>query len=198
MGRIGRSRKNEKRKKQRLLCHPVGRPLKNSCAQVHSCTIQPALDVHWVIFSGNSINTRGYFYNDITKLKIPSSLCNWYTKSSDCQYTLFKAREQSNSNHVTISHSLNVESDLSWSLAIHGKVVQCPALAEHPERLTSSSLLDLLHKIDALKVCPGHPDKQFVQMARAKPKTTPKKFIQETVWFWDVLFDKIDTGACQP
>jgi len=61
-----------------------------------------------------------------------------------------------------------VESDLSWSLAIHGKVVQCPALAEHPERLTSSSLLDLLHKIDALKVCPGHPDKQFVQMARAK------------------------------
>ena len=80
----------------------------------------------------------------------------------------FKTQEQNTSNHITISHSLNVKSDLSWSLAIQGKVVQCPALAEHPERLTHRSLLHLLHKINSLKVCPGHPDKHFVQMAKAK------------------------------
>ena len=80
----------------------------------------------------------------------------------------FKTQEQNTSNHITISHSLNVESDLTWSLAIQAKVVQCPALAEHPERLTHRSLLYLLHKINSLKECPGHPDKQFVQMAKAK------------------------------
>ena len=89
--------------------------------------------------------------------------------SSDCQHILFKTQEQCSSKHaVTISHSLKVTSDLSWSLTVHGQIVECPALVGDPERLTITSLLRLLHKIDSFKVCPGHPDKQFVQMAKAK------------------------------
>jgi len=69
MGRIGRSRKNEKRKKQRLLFHPVGRPLKNSCAQVHSYTIQPALDSTPSYFFQVVASTPEDTFDDIKKLK---------------------------------------------------------------------------------------------------------------------------------
>ena len=45
---------------------------------------------------------------------------------------------------------------------------QCLALAESPDRFSCRELCIFVHKLEALTVCPGHPDKHFVEMVATK------------------------------
>ena len=59
-------------------------------------------------------------------------------------------------------------------ICVHSKeltVAQCPSLSDTPARLVSldvSHFQHLMHLLDQIQVCPGHPDEHFVKMTRAK------------------------------
>ena len=60
---------------------------------------------------------------------------------------------------------------MSWSLSIYGQVVtssQCSALAGSPNKINCHELHNFLCKLDALTICPGHPNVHFVTMAATK------------------------------
>ena len=45
---------------------------------------------------------------------------------------------------------------------------QCVALAESPDRLSCRKLCNFVHKLEALTICPGHPDRHFVEKVATK------------------------------
>lgn len=71
----------------------------------------------------------------------------------------------------SITHSLTINSDLSWSAFVHGHLVnnsRCVPLSSIPDKLDHDSLKLLLSKLDSSKVCPGHTDHNFVEMLLTK------------------------------
>lgn len=69
---------------------------------------------------------------------------------------------------LVISHSLIVNPDLSWKLFVQGHNVEKTnqQLAIIPDHLDSTSLQLLISTLDSTKICPGHPDPVYVEMAR--------------------------------
>ena len=69
------------------------------------------------------------------------------------------------------THSLTINSDLSWTAFVHGHPVSnstCVPLASIPDKLEHDSLKLLLSKLDSSSVCPGNPDRNFVEMLVTK------------------------------
>ena len=78
---------------------------------------------------------------------------------------------QSDSVASVVTHNLTVNDDLSWMAIVHGHQVNstmCVPLSDVPNRLNSESLKVLVAKLDSCRVCPGHPDKNFVEMVMSK------------------------------
>ena len=78
---------------------------------------------------------------------------------------------QSESVTSVVTHSLTISNDLSWTAVVHGHQVnstKCVPLSDVPNRLNSESLKILVEKLDSCRVCPGHPDKNFVEMVMSK------------------------------
>ena len=72
---------------------------------------------------------------------------------------------------VTISKSLIVFEDLTWTLNVHGRrldPLQCSALSDIPTKLTFDAFKDLVTIIRDFNICIGHPDPKFIQMAKAR------------------------------
>ena len=68
-----------------------------------------------------------------------------------------------------MTHCISIAEDLTWTLHVHGHMVQnCAALANIPKNLCSLSLNSLLALVDKRHVCAGHPDVDFVQVAEAR------------------------------
>ena len=160
MGRkmtIGRLHKNFEKKRQAANKNSVGRPPKQRKQLSTNTAVTHTVDA----------------YDEFVKIKnviLPSPL--WSISHSNDYQVIYKIQEQSTSTQpVVISHSLTVKSDLSWSLSIYGQVVtssQCSALAGSPNKINCHELHIFLCKLDALTICPGHPDVHFVTMAATK------------------------------
>ena len=70
-----------------------------------------------------------------------------------------------------VSHSLIINSDLTWSAFVHGHSVdgsKSQILSAIPVKFDCESLHNLLSKLDKSSVCPGHPDKHFLEMVLSK------------------------------
>ena len=150
--RIGRLPKNFERKCQAASKKGVGRPSKYN-KQLSNATNTSVVDDDFV---------------KMKSMKLPSL---WNMSHCNDHHVIYKVQEQSSSTQpVVISHYLTIKSDLSWSLSIYGCTVtsQCSALAGLSDMIYSHELCNFLCKLDALTLCPGHPDVHFVRMAAAK------------------------------
>ena len=72
---------------------------------------------------------------------------------------------------MNITHSLTINSDLSWLLLINHHMVdsnRSTALKPFSGAMNTDKLNRLLELLDQLKVCAGQPDKHYVHMVSAK------------------------------
>ena len=77
----------------------------------------------------------------------------------------------SSKQSLVVTHCLTVLSDLTWSLCVHSHTVtamNCSILTGIPEHLTAESISVFVKLLDTLKVCPGNPDRKFVEFVQAK------------------------------
>ena len=77
----------------------------------------------------------------------------------------------SSSTPPSISHSLTINSNLSWTAFVYGNPVSnsiCVPLFSIPDKVDHDSLKLLLSKLDSSNVCPGNPDRNFVEMLVTK------------------------------
>ena len=73
-----------------------------------------------------------------------------------------------------VTHSITIHDDLTWTATVHGHKVdnkKSPLLSAVPNELNENSLGNLLRKLDQCRVCPGHPDKHFIEMVSSKRGT---------------------------
>ena len=72
---------------------------------------------------------------------------------------------------LVITHCVTVNSDLQWTLFVYNHQVtpsSCRALKSIPSKLSKDSLYTLLHLVDQLHVCPGHPEKHFIEFVLSR------------------------------
>ena len=77
----------------------------------------------------------------------------------------------SSPSSLVITHCIVINSDYSLILYVHRNQLdraKCPALSNIPEKLSSQSLQVLVTSLEKFNVCPGHPDKHFVEMGISK------------------------------
>ena len=77
----------------------------------------------------------------------------------------------SSQDTISVTHSIVVSQDLSWTLTAHGKEVDpqmCSVSSGTPTTLTTATLQTLLSVLHKANICPGHPDQQFLSMLEAK------------------------------
>ena len=84
-----------------------------------------------------------------------------------CKLSQFSS---SNSQPLIVTHSLTVNSDLTWKLFIlnHEITTSCSILETFPSRLSEETFSKLLAKLDSASICMGQPDADFVCMVTAK------------------------------
>ena len=153
--RIGRFPKNYE--KHKVLKH-VGRPRKKNL-----CTSTPPSPVEPVSFSDIADSS----------LDLPSK--QWVMQNHSLNNVIIcKMSNQISSDRqsLSVTHCLTISSDLSWTLSVHGMKIDasvCPLLNKISMKLSNkTSLQQLLSLLENSMVCPGHPDEQFIEMAKAK------------------------------
>ena len=129
-----------------------------------TCSHQP----HTVAHGSNSPNEM------VKAVQLPSQL--WHYQADEphgvarvCKIISSKAASQP----AVISHCLEINSNLTWSLFVHNRRVDnenCSALSSVPKCLDVTSLASLLCMLDEMPVCPGHPEKHFLEMVAAKKR----------------------------
>lgn len=104
---------------------------------------------------------------------LPSS--KWVNQTSDPSVELkickLGERTRPTATESVVILTFIVKHDKSWSLCVHGTDVtisRCPAIGFLVPLVDSLSINELLQKLDKLSVCPGHPDKHFMEMAMEK------------------------------
>ena len=93
-------------------------------------------------------------------------------QTSACSSRLFiyKIQESpsSSSHPLQISCSVTVASDLSWTVAVNGHELTndtCTTLFTLiPKIVDEDTLTALVSQVDDMNICPGHPDKRFIEM----------------------------------
>ena len=66
---------------------------------------------------------------------------------------------------------LTINSDLTWQAHVHGQTVKPSArspLSSVPEKFSTVSVAALLKLLDTCRICPGHPDEQYEDLAKGK------------------------------
>ena len=109
----------------------------------------------------------------VSNICLPSQHWCLRNKEDGDDVIIYKVSDQASSSAVPlkITHSITIKSDLTWELSVHGYLVnkkRCHLLSGFPDHLTQASLCSLLSLVDGCKVCPGHPDLKFVQMAQER------------------------------
>eukprot|EP00731_Ephydatia_muelleri_P010173 Em0005g759a len=102
----------------------------------------------------------------------------------------------SNQTAATVTKSVTINEDLSWSVNVHGhKLIagKCNALCCVKDKITTKAALSrLVHQIDSLSVCSGNPDSHFLELADARkgifhsPSKNMVAFIDS---FFPVMFE---------
>ena len=185
--RIGRIHKNCEKKRQENGMNPPGRPR----------TKTPRSKPHSTPTTAVSVSLQ-----DFSEIALPSSAWSLQSSSHN-RLIIIKVKEQSTSTQpLVISHSIVLQSDLSWQLSVNGHEIvaaKFASLSRFPARMsTPSTLSQLLSRLDRLTVCSGHPDAHFVSMAKAKKG----KFVSsngELTAFLDTHTgpDTVRTATCQ-
>ena len=151
--RIGRFPKNyEKLKKMKR----VGRPSKKK--------VRPST-------SPNEVPVQGL--SELTDSPLPSNQWVMQNHEPDDVVICRLSNQLSPDRHsLAVTHCLTITSDLRWTLSVHGKKIDahvCPLLTKIPATLNKkSSLQQLLSLLENSTVCPGHPEEQFIEMAKEK------------------------------
>ena len=67
-----------------------------------------------------------------------------------------------------VTHCVTVAADMSWTVHVHGhQLTSSPhsPLSSVPEKVSPSILADLIDLLERACLCPGHPEKNFLDMA---------------------------------
>ena len=102
-------------------------------------------------------------------LTLPNSF--WSDQSPENLETIMLCRISRKTQPLTVTHSLTINADLSWTLFVNQHKVDtdtCIALKSFAGPLNDDKLSQLLVAIDKLLVCAGQPDDHFVRMILAK------------------------------
>ena len=98
-------------------------------------------------------------------------LKGWIANLSDPKRTVSKIPSHSASSQPpVITHFLCIEPDFTWAVHVRGEKVcreTCEVLKSLPAILDSNLVKALVSSLEAYRVCPGNPDKQFVGMCRS-------------------------------
>lgn len=170
---IGRRHKNYEKKAQAKPTQ-CGRPRKrtrtSSFNQVHltSSTLQlespsvPLTSVDNTSVDHTSIQSQGSLSLVCENIELP-----WSTSMHDNECKVYKVEDINGCMKITISLTISYES--SWTLYVHGReVTNVPFLASFHHILTVSEVQRLLKLLAETKVCPAHPDKDFVQFVESQ------------------------------
>ena len=128
-----------------------------------TCSQQP----HTVAHGSNSPSEM------VKAIQLPSQLWHFQADESQGVVRVCKiiASSRTTSQPAVISHCVEIKSNLTWSLFVHNHQVDsesCSALSSVPKCLDVTSLANLLCMLDKLPVCPGHPEKNFIDMVAEK------------------------------
>ena len=76
-----------------------------------------------------------------------------------------------NSAEPVIMLTVQVAEGGTWCISVHGKRINpesCTLLSKFPTSLPPDCFNNLLLELDKLSVCPGNPDKHFVDIVQSK------------------------------
>ena len=105
-----------------------------------------------------------------TNLTLPPSW-NCQTPTETCvRFYKLLCIPSTSKQPVKISHTITVNSDLTWNVFVHNHEVKsdCSALQTIPQVLDINSLKKLIELVNKLQICAGHPDSSFLSFCRAK------------------------------
>ena len=162
-------------------CDTEAVPESEQSSSINSSSITPTDDESIMVFDSNEVSaiihsndqSEGNIDSSLgaltSNLQLPSQqwVIQWQTDST----AICKISPLSGSSALVITHCIIVNSDFSWLVYIHCNQVdqmRCPALSNVPEKLFSQSLQMLVSLLERFNVCPGHPDKHFVEMGISK------------------------------
>ena len=162
-------------------CDTEAVPESEQSSSINSSSITPTDDESIMVFDSNEVSaiihsndqSEGNIDSSLgaltSNLQLPSQqwVIQWQTDST----AICKISPLSGSSALVITHCIIVNSDFSWLVYIHRNQVdqmRCPALSNVPEKLSSQSLQMLVSLLERFNVCPGHPDKHFVEMGISK------------------------------
>ena len=99
----------------------------------------------------------------------PESQWICHSSITDGNISICKVLNQgANSQESTIiTHSLVIKTDRTWTLTVHGKLInpiKCSCLSSISEKLSVESLSAIIVIVDRCSICPGHPDENFIKM----------------------------------
>lgn len=100
-----------------------------------------------------------------SQLKLPNQ--QWVIQQQTESVAICNISVLSGPSSLVINDCIVIKSDYSWILYVHRNQLdraKCPALSNIPEKLSSQSLQVLVTSLEKFNVCPGHPDKHFVEM----------------------------------
>ena len=189
--RLGRAHKLYEKKRQATKKNPVGRPPKHR-------RISPSLSSE---FSNSDAEV-------ITLEKVKKELIlppHWVLSTQaegerTCSIQVCKI-VTSSSQQPIITHTLTVNTDLSWTAFVHGHNVSngtTQVLANIPDTLDLRTSNALLTCLDICTVCPGHPDAHFIEMLSSMKGKILSRHGDETVALLDSYAPVMLNGKMYP
>lgn len=153
---LGRKPKNFEKKIQSTGKNSRGRPKKNGQVSPRpTCNIE--IDRHVNLLS------------EITEsINLPSP--SWSMHPDELKKDIKICKLQDCGSRCKVVQSLTVKSNGSWELYAHDILLaqsRSPLLSSIPSTLTAQSTKALLDIVNEAKICPGHPDKEFIEFVRA-------------------------------
>ena len=84
--------------------------------------------------------------------------------------TIILSKLSTSGTSPSVTLSVIVQSDRSWRIIVHNRKVSttCSLLSHIPSRITTDSLKSLMTLLNSCSICPGHPDKHFIDLLESK------------------------------
>ena len=177
--KLGRAHKCYEQKRQAAKKNPVGRPPKR-CRNSTSPTSQPvSQETPQESQHIHSVEEEALTMDKLRQnLMLPSQ---WTLHDNDGIILVSKIMPYT---QPIITHSVRVNTDLSWEAFVQGQRVtssKSKLLAKFPDVLDIECLNSLITCLDMSTICPGHPDKNFVEMLSTMKGKISSRHGKETV-----------------
>ena len=100
---------------------------------------------------------------------LPTSLPNqWQVHADESSTEYYKIMHDTT---IQVGPSVIIRQDYSWDVFLYKRKISqtSPALSRFPPLLTSSdTVIDLIHSVDELTICPGNPEETFINVCKKK------------------------------